>query len=234
MPTTANPFIDPAEVEAARTDMPERWFRQEYLAEFLDDSGGVFRQVRAGIRAGVASPSAPVFVGVDLGRTNDATVLTAVQDGHVIDHDRFTGTGWELQFGRLKVFADRHQPVMTLIETNFNDMFTERAQRELGWYVEGFRTGEQSKRDVIDALALAIERGEVTYPDIPVLVNELEAFEYSAGPTGKLRMRAPVGFHDDCVMSLALAHWAELTAQPAGSFSDVRKAKPGIFAGRGR
>ncbi len=44
-PTAANPQMRAAEIEAARQGMPERFFRQEYLAEFLDDGGVVFRNV---------------------------------------------------------------------------------------------------------------------------------------------------------------------------------------------
>jgi hypothetical protein len=44
-PTAANPHIKAAEIEAARLGMPERFFRQEYEAVFLDDGGAVFRNV---------------------------------------------------------------------------------------------------------------------------------------------------------------------------------------------
>lgn len=207
LPSSDNPFLDASEIAQARQDMPERWFRQEFLAEFLDDSGGVFRGVRSNIVLD-REPDGPVFVGVDLGRTTDATVFTALCGGHVLAQDRFTDTGWEVQFGRLHAFCARHQPRLVLIETNFNDMFAERAARELSTQVEGFRTTAQSKRDLIDALALGIETGEVTYPELPQLVNELEAFEYRQAPSGQVRMAAPLGVHDDCVISLALAHWA--------------------------
>lgn len=40
MPTSANPFIDPGEIEALRRQLSERAFRQEILAEFLFDVGG--------------------------------------------------------------------------------------------------------------------------------------------------------------------------------------------------
>jgi len=43
LPTTANPHIDPAEVEAARLELPSAVFRQEYLAEFVTDFGAVFK-----------------------------------------------------------------------------------------------------------------------------------------------------------------------------------------------
>lgn len=43
LPTTANPFIDAGEVEAARLELPSAVFRQEYLAEFVTDFGAVFK-----------------------------------------------------------------------------------------------------------------------------------------------------------------------------------------------
>lgn len=43
MPTTANPHIDPEEVEAARRSLPSAVFRQEYLAEFVTDFGAHFK-----------------------------------------------------------------------------------------------------------------------------------------------------------------------------------------------
>ena len=45
-PTSANPHIPAGEIEAARQELPEIIFRQEYLAEFIDDAGSVFRRVQ--------------------------------------------------------------------------------------------------------------------------------------------------------------------------------------------
>ena len=42
-PTSANPFISADEIEAARRDLPDWLFRQEYLAEFTDPPTAVFR-----------------------------------------------------------------------------------------------------------------------------------------------------------------------------------------------
>lgn len=44
LPTTANPFIDPAEIDAARRQIPELVFRQEYLAEFVQLAGALFKR----------------------------------------------------------------------------------------------------------------------------------------------------------------------------------------------
>ncbi|MBA3872943.1 MAG: hypothetical protein H0X30_27745, partial [Anaerolineae bacterium] len=45
LPTAANPHIKVSEIAAARTGMPERFYKQEYEAVFLDDGGVVFRNV---------------------------------------------------------------------------------------------------------------------------------------------------------------------------------------------
>jgi len=40
-----------------------------------------------------------------------------------------------------------------------------------------------------------------------VLTAEMRRYEYEIGPTGQVSYAAPSGYHDDCVMALALAVW---------------------------
>ena len=81
-PTTANPYIDPAEVEDARRKVPERLFLQEFLAEFLEEAGGVFRGVGASIDRGrsanllLPAQGLTYSAGVDLARVEDFTVIS--------------------------------------------------------------------------------------------------------------------------------------------------------------
>ena len=77
-------------------------------------------------------------------------------------------------------------------------------QRE-GLPVQGFQTTNASKAGIIEALALAFERREITIPNDSVLVSELQAYEMMRLPGGSFRYSAPEGMHDDTVMSLALA-----------------------------
>jgi len=44
LPSSANPFLDAAEIESARRSLPALIFRQEYLAEFVQLSGAMFRR----------------------------------------------------------------------------------------------------------------------------------------------------------------------------------------------
>ncbi|MEI7900105.1 MAG: hypothetical protein WCK89_07620 [bacterium] len=40
-----------------------------------------------------------------------------------------------------------------------------------------------------------------------MLTAEMKRYEYLIGPTGQISYSAPSGYHDDCVMALALGVW---------------------------
>ncbi len=92
MPTACNPYIPADEIAAAKLDLPELAFRQEYLAQFVSWEGAVFRALDRAVwnppeelrRAGRVEPwmtYAPTFaIGCDWGRTNDYTVFTVACD----------------------------------------------------------------------------------------------------------------------------------------------------------
>jgi hypothetical protein len=63
-----------------------------------------------------------------------------------------------------------------------------------------------SKAALVQALGLAIERGELTLLDDAVQVGELQAYEAQVLPSGLLRYGAPAGQHDDTVIALGLAY----------------------------
>ena len=100
-PTSANPYIAPEEIEVAKNNLPERVFLQEYLAEFIEDAGGVFRGVMDCATA--IEQEKPVIrheyiFGVDWGKSNDFTVITVVNDnGDVVHIDRFNQIDYATQ-----------------------------------------------------------------------------------------------------------------------------------------
>ena len=80
--TVDNPFIDPAEIAAARAILPSRVFRQEYEADFMEDAPGALWK-RAWIDAGrvlQAPELRRIVVGVDptASSTGDACGIVAV------------------------------------------------------------------------------------------------------------------------------------------------------------
>lgn len=207
-PTSANPYIDPDEIIEARQHLPEAVFKQEYLAEFIEDAGLVFRNVRNCTSDVIHEHQAGgrYVAGVDWAQSNDFTVIYIMDADtfEIVAYDRFNQIDWHTQRQRLKVLADIWQPDMILAESNSIGQPNIEALQRDGLPVTGFTTTNQSKQDVISALQLAFEQQTITIPDDPVLIGELESFEASRLPSGKWRYEAPGGMHDDTVIALAL------------------------------
>ncbi len=207
MPSHFNPHLDPEElVDIERTISPTRW-RQEYLAEFVDDAGGVFRGVRDVATGKRAEPYTGDFVvGVDWGKSNDWTVISVMDSaGREVDFDRFNQISWELQRGRLKAMVDKWKPRLVLAEANSIGEPNIEALGGEGLPIEGFMTTSASKAPLIDGLALAIERKHITLIDEPIATAELMAYTMERMAGGGWRYGAPQGAHDDSVIARALA-----------------------------
>ena len=209
-PTTANPYIDPAEVESARLELPEQIFRQEYLAEFLQNEGAVFRNIDACLHADNQTEHRghSLMAGVDWGQQNDFTVISVVcaTCRQEVELDRFNKIEWAFQRARLKTIIERHGCIAVMVETNsIGGPNLEALQRE-GLPVRGFETTGTSKPPLIQSLALALERVELQWLPDPVGRTELLAYESRRNATtGRISYSAPSGGHDDTVMARALA-----------------------------
>jgi hypothetical protein len=209
--TGANPYIRAEEIEAAKQGMPERFFRQEYEAEFLDDGGVVFRNIQnvcmGEAEAAWQSGQSYVF-GVDWGKDKDFTCVSVMtKEGRQVYLERFNQIGWEIQRGRLAHLHDRFKPYVILAEANSIGSVNIEALRNEGLPIQGFMTTAKSKAPLIETLALAMERDEVTLLHDPVLIHEL--MTYGVTRTGyHWQYSAPSGGHDDTVMATALSYWA--------------------------
>lgn len=196
-------IISESEVEGAKRDLPDDVFRELYLAEPADDTGNPFGldAIRACIRDGL-SDMPPVAFGVDLAKSHDWTVLTGLDEhGNVAYFKRWQGP-WQDTIGRVvRVVGDQRCVVDS---TGVGDPVLEALQRESrGGTFVGYNFTAKSKQRLMEGLAVAIQSGEVGYPDGPI-VAELSEFEYEYRRSG-VRYTAPEGLHDDCVDSLALS-----------------------------
>lgn len=204
-----NPHLNKKEIDAIKLETPERLFRQEYLAEVIDDGGLVFRNVAdcATAQEQERAIAGHVYVaGVDWARTHDATVYTVWDTtlGEMCYLDRMVGIDYELQVTRLKGLWRRFN--LSRIHAEANSMggpLIERLKRE-GLPIIPFTTTNASKQAMIDRLILAFEQQAIKILPDEVLVNELMSYEMEQLPSGLIRYSAPTGLHDDCVISLAL------------------------------
>lgn len=208
--TETNPLIEADELASIQRQTSEHVWRSEYEAEFSDEGGQVFRGLRAAVVPGrIAGPQVghEYVAGVDWGHSHDYTAIAIIDASQrrVVALDRFNQVGWSLQRGRLLALAERWRPRVVWAEANSFGAPNIEALQEDGLPMRSFVTTTQSKSPLIEALALAIERGQLGLLDDPVLLGELANYALEPLPGGGYRFGAPAGSHDDTVIATALA-----------------------------
>lgn len=209
LPSTVNPLMTPEELEIARATLPDRLFRQEYLAEFIENSGAVFRNVDAvctGAMLSRGDVSRRYVAGVDWGKDNDFTVISVwdVEARREVYIERFNKINWSYQRSRLSDIYQRFHLSQVWAESNSIGGPNIEALQGEGINVIPFNTTAQTKGPAIEYLALSIEKPDITLTSDPVAAAELKAYEIDRAPSGVYRYGAPVGLHDDTVMSRAI------------------------------
>lgn len=210
-PTSSNPFIKQTEIDLAEQELPADVFRQEYLAEFIQGEGAVFRNITANLTKVPTTPQDHkghiLAAGVDWGQVNDFTVISIGCNTckREVFLDRFNQIDWHFQRERLKAAIDQWGVKDTLVELNsIGGPNFEELQRS-GVNVQGFQTTAQTKPEIIQSLALCLEKEQMKFIDYPVATRELEAYEAKRNETtGRISYNSPQGFHDDTVIARAL------------------------------
>lgn len=210
-PSSANPMPTIQQAAArARERVSERTYRQEWLAEFVDDGAGVFRRIRE------QSTGTPIpgperghtyVIGCDWGQIEDYTVFSVIDATakREVWLERFRRVEYALAVERLKALWDRYTPTMAIPELNSIGRPIIEQLRRANIRIMPFTMSNASKHAVVESLAVALERGEVTLLNDPAGIAEMEAFESDRTPGGMVRYGAPAGMHDDIVIARCLA-----------------------------
>jgi hypothetical protein len=244
-PSKASPFFPAKEWEEARRTLPVDVFRQEYEAEFLEDSAGVFRNVDACLvnseqwAVDSAEYHRSVVIGCDVAKHTDWTVLIAMdaETGRCFAMERFNHLDWPIQKERILAFARKYRGRLILDATGIGDPIYDDLKRVYA-DIEGFKLTSGSKTALIQRLIVAIEQRRVSWPSVAptaqapgamegvcsdwqVLTNEMKRYEYEILPSGTITYSAPAGYHDDCVMALALANHRRWETESVGRMLPV-------------
>lgn len=222
--TYDNPYIDPAEIEMAKSELPENAFRQEYLAVPSENVANPFGMdnIRKNLLTSL-SPKASIIYGIDLAKTTDFSVIVGLdEDGAMSHYDRFQ-LDWASTKDKIRALP--RSVVKHIDSTGVGDVIVEELQKEMS-NIEGFKFTASSKPQLILSLIKSIEEGKIKY--IEAVVDELEAFEYKLGVSGHVKYEAMVGFHDDKVIALALANYLWKAKQQTSNWSVVVGKKRGL------
>ncbi len=204
------------EIEDARRMLPEAVFRELYLAEPSDDGGNPFGLAAIARCIEPLAATTPRVWGWDLAKHVDWTVGIALDEyGRTCRFERFQGP-WDNTMDKI-VSVTGSTPAL-VDSTGVGDPIVEMLQKRSNTRFEGYNFSSPSKQKLMEGLAVAIQKREVTFPDGPIR-TELENFEFEYSRTG-VKYSAPEGFHDDCVCALALANIHRARAQQPLVISD--------------
>jgi hypothetical protein len=213
--TYDNPYIDISEIDDAKRQLPIVVFEQEYLANPAENSANPFGSTYIRQCTYPISENNPVVFGIDLAKSFDFTVIIGLdKNGSVCYFDRFQKDWRQTK----QVINNLPKASILMDSSGVGDPIFEDLQRD-GLDITGFRFTATSKQQLMEGLAIGIQQRKVSFPEGPI-TSELEIFEYTFTGNG-VRYSAPSGFHDDCVMSLALAwqHYTRNTGQGKYSFA---------------
>lgn len=235
-PWTKNPHFNATLAELIK-DLPEWLFRQEYMAEFLDGGETVFRNIDLilegpetdfehqqqewelpltatvvkdmnGERT-IAPEDRRFVVSMDIAKSVDFTVITTMDldTGQTVYYRRMNKTDYRkvIEFAAGICMKYNHAEMIfdaTGVGSGIADFLN-----NYDITAHPFVFTNESKSDIVMKLALAIEHQHIRVPNIVTVKNELSVFTYTLTRTGKISYGAPSGFHDDVVMSLAMANF---------------------------
>jgi len=221
-PTSDNPLPNIQKAaELAKTRISDRTYRQEWLAEFVED-GGVFRDVHLAATATAhdTPQQGATYVGaIDWALSVDFTVFTIIDaaTAQMVYVDRFNSIDYSLQRIRIAAACSKYNVTTVIGEANAMGKPNNDELRRMGVRVRDFTTSNATKAHIIEQLAAAFEQGNLRILPNATLIAELQSYEAERLASGAVRYSAPDGLHDDMVMSLALAWNAARSGRPARS-----------------
>lgn len=209
-----NPYLPRDVIEEDMRSMPQRVIEQEIYGKFLEDTGVVFRGVR---EIAILNPQGKepeldhlYVIGADLAKLEDFTVLTVYDrtDNHQVAQMRFNHLEWPFIRSKIKELSNKYNKALVMLDsTGVGDPTYDDLMRE-GVPVEGIKFTNTLKKQMIEKLANWIELKHIKMLQLEETIHEFTVFTYDISEkTDRVTYSAPIGFHDDVVISHALAIW---------------------------
>ncbi len=208
-----NPYYDLEEVEDAKITLPRPVFEQEYLAKFVGGGASLFGNfenlmiVKEWLDP---IPTMEYYNGNDIAKQKDWTVSTTLdKNKRVVDIMRIRQMDWQDIIDNLVKNLKRYKPY-ALMEVNgvgdpVYDLVTKQYEQ-----IDPFVMTNQTKQMVISNLIAACNMKNIKLPTkeiCPELHEEMNMFTFDYSPEKRqIVYKARDGFHDDMVISLALAN----------------------------
>lgn len=206
-----NKWATQEDILDAKASMTEREFRMKYLGEWVDAEGSVFRNVDdcfTGTWLTGPEQGHHYALSLDIAKSDDYTVAYVIDVCHsrIVAQDRYNGLDYVALRDRTEDIYHKWRCDYVHMDTTGVGEPVADMLRKKDLSVVGFLFTAKSKSQLIATLAREIEHKRVIFPaGADELRRELKAFRREVTKSGNIVYTAPVNYHDDCVISAALA-----------------------------
>lgn len=203
-------LLDKEKLEYYRENMTPLKFRSEILGEFIEEGSYIFGDIGKCVDNKAAANAEPVYGGIDWGAGDggNSTVLTLISRDRVV-RECLRWKDFD-SVDLVDVIAEEiTKRGLTRVEVEKNSIgkvFYDMLKKKLpAGMLKLFVTTNDSKREIIEELIKAFQKGTITIPDDPTLRKQLQHYAQEKTKTGYTYNGAD-GVEDDYVMSLAFAY----------------------------
>lgn len=209
-----NPYLPREIIMEDMKTLPQRVIQQEIYADFLEDTGVVFRGVNSvatldPTKTPEVNLTHMYVIGADVAKLVDYTVIVVYDrtDNRQVFQMRFNNLEWPVIKQRLMEISKKYNRALIYLDSTGvgEPLFDDLSRSNMP--VEPIHLTNELKKQIIEKLSTFIELGHIRMLNLDETKNELNSFTYEISNKGRIFYEAPVGFHDDIVVAHALAVW---------------------------
>lgn len=200
-------LITPEEIEDIKKGYPPLAFKQEFEVEFLDNALTVFPNFENCFDGHFERGKC--WIGIDPSSVGeDNTIVSIINRDNQVRQIKVDGT-LDVKYAKIAQILNKFSPVATYIENNsigevMANEIRKKLYRKSNFYT--FTTTNESKKQYISLLSVAIANGEIHFEsNNKLLYSELSTFTFKLTKGGNITYAARDGYHDDTVTSLGIA-----------------------------
>ena len=186
------------DIEAIKRNTPEIIFKQEYLCQFLDNTGTFFQGFK---EQEFTFDTTEVYFGLDLSSVGkDETILTLINKDLQVVQYVVKGT-LDVKYKQIADIINKYDAKGYAEQNSIGEPMINEIVKLLNKpsNLRKWLTNNKSKTTIISKLAIKLP--SIIYND-KELTKQLNQFQYKILPTGTMTFQ---GLKDDRVMSLAIA-----------------------------
>lgn len=216
-------LITNEDIKEIKKNIPDISFRQEFLCEFLDESGSFFQGYSKCFKPFNYNNDIPQYIGIDLSNVGaDKTILTKINQNNEVEQFEIEGS-LDVKYYKIAKLIDNTPNLKNvIIEANGAGIVQINEIKKLtkkSNIINEFITTNSSKLEQASTLSLLFAKEDILLKEDNILLfNELSHFGYKFSKTGKFQLMGSNGLHDDRVLSLMLAIQAKQDKTKQGTY----------------